>query len=204
MKLKNQALSFDNSIAKLPYSICIGVIPHRVALSTHSSPFLDTMTDPCNSQIQTVIQTIHETSLGQLQAAADELIPCNLMPPAEFIQALSLTERMIVFKACLIVFVLSENTMVPRQLQLQAALAEFAGFDSNVISGTGSGKTLAIAILHILLPDWVSFIISPLNQLQVTQVCSILQLFMLGGMHVMCDVILRSEPLSDGVLRQLQ
>ena len=69
-----------------------------------SSPFLDAMIDPWNSQIQTVVQTIRETSLGQLQAAVDELIPCNLMPPAEFIQALSLTERMVVFKACLIGF----------------------------------------------------------------------------------------------------
>jgi len=162
------------------------------------------MIDPWNSQIQTVIQTIRETSLGQLQAAVDELIPRNLMPPTEFIQALSLTERTVVFRACLIVFVLSENTMVPRQLQLQAALAELAGFDLNVISGTGSGKTLAIAISHILLPDRVSFVISPLKRLQVTQVRSILQLFMFGGMHVMCDVILRSEPLNDGVLRWLQ
>jgi hypothetical protein len=56
------------------------------------------MIDPWNSQIQTVVQTICETSLGQLQAAVDELIPCNLMPPAEFIQALSLTETMIVFR----------------------------------------------------------------------------------------------------------
>jgi hypothetical protein len=50
--------------------------------------------------------------------------------------------------------------MVPRQLQLQAALAELAGFDSNVISGTGSRKTLAIVTSHILLPDQVSFVIS--------------------------------------------
>jgi ATP-dependent helicase YprA (DUF1998 family) len=132
------------------------------------------MIDPWNSQIQAVIQTIRETSLGQLQATVDELIPRNLMPPAEFIQALSLTERTVVFRACFIVFVLSENTMVPRQLQLQAALAELAGFDSNVISGTGSGKTLAIAIPHILLPDRVSFVISPLKRLQIIQVRSIL------------------------------
>jgi hypothetical protein len=128
MKSTNRALSFDNSIAKLPYSVCIGVIPRRVALSTRSSPFLDAMIDPWNSQIQTVIQTIRETSLGQLQAAVDELIPRNLMPPAEFIQALSLTERTVVFRAYLIVFVLSENTMVPRKLQLQAR----AGFVSKV------------------------------------------------------------------------
>ena len=98
------------------------------------------MFDPWNSQIQTVIQTIRETSLGQLQAAVDKLIPRNLMPPTEFNQALSLTERTVVFRACLIVFVLGENTMVPRQLQLQAAVAELAGFNLNVISGTGNAN----------------------------------------------------------------
>ena len=192
MKLMNRVLSLNLNDLKLPYLICIGVIPHCVMLSRCSSPFLNAMIDLWNSQIQTVIQTICETSLGQLQAAVNELIPRNLMPFAEFIQALSLTERMVVFRACLIVFVLSENNMVPRQLQLQAALAELAGFNTNVIFGTASRKTLTITILHILLPDWVSFIISPLKQLQVTQVHSILQFFMFGRMHVMCDVILRS------------
>ena len=94
--------------------------------------------------------------------------------------------------------------MVSKQLQLQAALAELAGFHSNVISGTGSRKTLTITISHIPLPDRVSFVISLLKRLQVTQVCSILQLFMFGRMHVMCDVILRSEPSSNGVLIWLQ
>ena len=94
------------------------------------------------------------------------------MPAAEFINALSPNERTDVFKACLIIYVLSDCTMVPRQLQLQAALAELAGFDSTLISGTGSGKTLAIAIPHILHPDRVSFVISPLKRLQITQVRS--------------------------------
>ena len=55
----------------LPYSIYIGVIPCHVMLCTCSSPFLNDMIDPWNSQIQTVIQTICKTSLGQLQAASD-------------------------------------------------------------------------------------------------------------------------------------
>ena len=77
-----------------------------------------------------------------------EVIPLELMPSADFLHALSPNERTITLKACLIVFFLIESTMVPRQLQLQAALAELAGFDSTLMSGTGSGKTLVIAIPH--------------------------------------------------------
>jgi len=40
------------------------------------------MIDPWNSQIQTVVQTIHE-HLWTAASAVDELIPCNLMPPAD-------------------------------------------------------------------------------------------------------------------------
>ena len=120
------------------------------------------------------MQTIRERSLEELQAAVGVLIPPHLMPAAAFINILSPNERTNVFKACLIVYMLSDSTIVPRQLQLQAALAELAGLDSKVISGTGSGKTLAIAIPHILCPDQVSFIISPLKRLQITQVYTFL------------------------------
>jgi hypothetical protein len=67
-----------------------------------------------------IIQTIQEISLEQLQTAAGELIPLDLMPSVEFIYALSLNERTDVLRACLIIFILSESTMVPRQLQLQS------------------------------------------------------------------------------------
>ena len=62
----------------------------------------------------------------------EEVIPLELMLSADFLHALCP----------------NESTMGPRQLQLQAALAELAGFDSTLMSGTGTGKTLAIAIPH--------------------------------------------------------
>jgi superfamily II DNA helicase RecQ len=64
---------------------------------------------------------------------------------------------------------LSGGIMVPRELQLRAALAEIAGFDTSVMSGTGTGKTLIMGIPHILDPGCVSFVISPLKRLQVSQ-----------------------------------
>jgi superfamily II DNA/RNA helicase len=55
-------------------------------------------------------------------------------------------------------------------LQLLAALATLQGNDSEVISGTGTDKTLAMAIPHLLHPERVSLIASPLKYLEVTQV----------------------------------
>ena len=89
--------------------------------------------------------------MEQLQVIIEEVIPLKLMPSADFLHALFPNERTMALKACLIVFFLSESTMVPKQLQLQAALAELAGFDSTLTSGTGSGKTLAIAIPHMCM-----------------------------------------------------
>jgi superfamily II DNA helicase RecQ len=89
--------------------------------------------------------------------------------------------------------------MAPRQLQLQAALVELTGFDTMIVLGTGSGKTLAITIPHILLPDRVSFIISPLKQLQLTQVRSLLH----SCFNQARIIIIRSVPLSNGVSGQL-
>src|ERR1700683_2215807 len=110
------------------------------------------MLDPWDPQIQIIIQGMQEIPLEQLQAMVGELVPLKLMPSANFIHALSPNERTDVLRACLIVFVLSKSTMVPRQLQLQAALVEQAGFDSTLISGTGSRKTLTMTIPHILRP----------------------------------------------------
>ena len=129
------------------------------------------MLDPWIPQVETVIQALRETPLEQLQVMIEEVIPVELMPSVDFLHALCPNERTMAIKACLIVFFLSESTMVPRQLQLQAALADLAGFDSTLMSGTGSGKTLAIAIPHIIHPEHVSFVIFPLKRLQITQVC---------------------------------
>jgi hypothetical protein len=108
------------------------------------------MLDPWDPQVQILTQAIWETPLEQLQTIVGQLIPLVLMLSVKFLNALSTNERTIALRACLIVFVFSESAMVPRQLQLQAGLAELAGFDSTIISGTGSGKTLAITIPHII------------------------------------------------------
>ncbi|KAG2074459.1 hypothetical protein BDR04DRAFT_1008020, partial [Suillus decipiens] len=73
-------------------------------------------------------------------------------------------------RACLIVYVLTSTAIVPRQFQLEAALATLNGRDSVINAGTGSGKTLCILTPILLRPGTVSMTISPLKRLQATQV----------------------------------
>jgi hypothetical protein len=127
MKSTNRALSFDNSITKLPYSICsLNYLP-VASRHWHFALIPWPMVDPWDPQVQTVVQAISQASLEQLQILVSKLIPGNLIPSAAFIQTLSPSARANVFRACLIVFILSENTIVPRQLQLRAALADSTG-----------------------------------------------------------------------------
>jgi hypothetical protein len=92
------------------------------------------------------------------------------MPSAEFIHSLTTIEQEEVLGACLMIFILSDGKMVPRQPQLVGALATLGGHDSKVILGTGSGKTLIMVLPHLLRPDRVSIVVSPLKRLQVTQI----------------------------------
>jgi hypothetical protein len=130
------------------------------------------MLDPWTPEAQAFIQGVREISLATLEAITNEIIPVNLAPPMQFLDTLASNERSDALKASLIIYVLSGNIMVPRELQLRAALAEIAGFDTSVMSGTGTGKTLIMAIPHILYPGRVSFVISPLKRLQVSQGCA--------------------------------
>ena len=80
-------------------------------------------------------------------------------------------------RASLLAWVVTNETQVPRELQLRACLAKYHGHDPLINAGTGSGKTLPIA-LNLLLDNpsenGISLTISPLKRLQVTQVLSIL------------------------------
>jgi hypothetical protein len=73
------------------------------------------MEAPIPVPIDTIIQCIREATLEQLQNAAGNLIPVELMPSATFIDALSAHEKTEALKACLIIFVLSRYGKVPRQ-----------------------------------------------------------------------------------------
>jgi len=119
----------------------------------------------------------------------------------QFLDTLASNEQSNALKASLIIYVLSGNIMVPRELQLQAALAEIAGFDTSVMSGTGTGKTLIMAIPHILYPRRVSFVISLLKRLQVSQ--GVLQNWFVAFARANEALVIRSAHFSSGESEQL-
>jgi hypothetical protein len=98
------------------------------------------MLDPWTPEAQAFIQGVREISLATLKAITNEIIPVNLVLSMQFLDTLASNERSDVSKASLIIYMLSGNIMVPRKLQLWAALAKIAGFDTSVMSGTGTGK----------------------------------------------------------------
>lgn len=141
-----------------------------MASTRANTPQVSNKIDPWDPRIQAIVQSIRETPLDNLRAAVSGCIPFDLQPSVNFINSLSAGQQADIFKACLIVFLLSNSHIVPREIQLQAALASLAGYDSKLISGTGTGKTLTIALPHLLRPERVSLVVSPLKRLQVTQV----------------------------------
>ncbi|KAJ3516126.1 hypothetical protein NMY22_g14281 [Coprinellus aureogranulatus] len=120
---------------------------------------------------ETTLQMVREATEDHLRfwAAA---IPATLYPSA-FVDSLSDdSERVFCMKACLLVYFATNYTLVPRRLQLLAALAIHYRNDSLFYSGTGSGKTMVIAIALLMANPsdrYIVITISPLKRLQVTQ-----------------------------------
>jgi len=98
-------------------------------------------------------------------------IPQNRLP-LTYLNNLSEEDKTVCLWATMICWVISETTMVPREMQLWVVLAGVHAKDALVAAGTGSGKTLPIA-LCILLDDptsnYLSITISPLKWLQAMQ-----------------------------------
>lgn len=86
-----------------------------------------------------------------------------------WIDSLDLDRRLDAFRACLLVFSVSDGKVVPRQFQLEAGLVAYWGKNTLINAGTGSGKTLSVIIPLLMDPEVVSIIISPLKRLQSTQ-----------------------------------
>jgi len=76
--------------------------------------------DPWDPNNQSVLEEIRQSRLEDVHAAVSRVIPQQLMPPADFIQSLTAGDQAEVYKACLIVFLISGSRIVPRKLQLLA------------------------------------------------------------------------------------
>jgi hypothetical protein len=104
--------------------------------------------DPWHPNTQILLEAIRKTPIESLRNTVKDVIPLQLMPSVEFIHSLTTNEQEDVLRACLMIFILSNGKMVPRQFQLVGALATLAGRDSKVILGTGTGKTLIMVLPH--------------------------------------------------------
>lgn len=78
---------------------------------------------------------------------------------------LSIADRILALRACLLVYTVTRGRLVPLDLQLQAGIAAANREESFVIARTGWGKTLCIAIPLLLCPERISITISPLKRL---------------------------------------
>ncbi|KAH9070707.1 P-loop containing nucleoside triphosphate hydrolase protein, partial [Lactarius deliciosus] len=75
-------------------------------------------------------------------------------------------------RACLLLWVISNFEVLPREFQVTATIAIMSGQDSLIDVGTGAGKTLCMILPCLLSPDTIAIIFSPLKRLQSVQVLS--------------------------------
>ena len=133
---------------------------------------MDSVNAPILSLILEGIRSLHAPELIKL---FNESIPLSKTLIA-CLDSLNEQDQLMACCACLLAWYMTGGKQVPRQAQLESCLATFNGKDSLVYAGTGSGKTLPIA-LNILLEDLekqlIAITISPLKQLQITQVCTL-------------------------------
>ncbi|KAH9058860.1 hypothetical protein EDB87DRAFT_1685261 [Lactarius vividus] len=75
-------------------------------------------------------------------------------------------------RACLLLWVLSNFEILPREFQVAATIAIMSGQDSLIDVGTGADRTLYMIIPCLLSPGTMAMIFSPSNRLQTVQVLS--------------------------------
>ncbi|KAF8322149.1 P-loop containing nucleoside triphosphate hydrolase protein [Clavulina sp. PMI_390] len=74
------------------------------------------------------------------------------------------------FRAALCVAAKEVTNHNPYEWQLDVAEAAFLGLDTVISAGTGFGKTLPFVLVHLIVPDRLTIIVSPLNALEYDQV----------------------------------
>lgn len=101
---------------------------------------------------------------------AQQSIPHDRLHPIAFYNSLPSDRRVDAYRATIMVYYLSNKTIIPKTTQLEAALCLVFGQDCVVIAPTGFGKTLVIIMALLLRPLEGSLLIVPLKRLQQCQV----------------------------------
>lgn len=121
------------------------------------------------------LSSIRKLVSPELDLLYDSVIPSIQQALANaFFSELNDERRTIAKRLCLVTWTISkeilENPIVPKVFQLKASIASITNQDAIINVGTGYGKTLCMILPHLLDPDAVSIVISPLKRLQLLQV----------------------------------
>ena len=146
------------------------ILCNQINLSTNSMDISAAQT------VEEKLEYLHTTPGNKILRLLHTVIDSPWLPLL-YLAELCNEDWIMAARASLLAWVVTNETQVPRELQLRACLATYHGHDSLINAGTGSGKTLSIA-LNLLLDDpsenGISLTFSLLKRLQVTQVLSIL------------------------------
>ena len=125
--------------------------------------------------LQDHIHDIHNlalTDLPAVQAYASSVLADRADATLrEYLTSLSPPDCARALQLCMLLYYASNRNLLPRVLQLRAALAALAGSDSVVKAGTAAGKTICMALVALMHPDTISIIVVPLKRLMANQVC---------------------------------
>jgi len=99
-----------------------------------------------NSELNSVLETIRNSSLDMLKLTYSQSIPLELAPPTSFWKSHTNEELAIGLRACLAIWEASGKKIVPTEFQLTSTIALMSGEDALVDVGTGYGKTLCMII----------------------------------------------------------
>jgi hypothetical protein len=115
------------------------------------------------------LSLLENLDFDSLKDLAVRMIPEDQQPSCTFFDCLDKEKKSLVLCACILVYLLSFQKVIPREFQLEAMLKSLDNKDTIISSGTGSGKTLIMVMLFLLFPLDISLVIVPLKRLQRTQ-----------------------------------
>src|SRR6266702_1131634 len=116
------------------------------------------------------LQEIRDLPEDSLHWAYETLVPSEHRLPDTFWVRYDKAKLSIGLRACLLLWVLSNFEVLPREFQVTATIAIMSGEDSLIDVGAGAGKTLCMILPCLLSPRTIAIVFSPLKHLQSVQV----------------------------------
>lgn len=100
-----------------------------------------------------ILTALFDSSLNALYQVARDILHDKI--PLGYVSTLLNRDKADALRACLLVYILSSSTIVPRIFQLQAYLTILNGQGTIIAAGTGWGKTDCLIIPPLLRPGTI-------------------------------------------------